>query len=145
MTLPAISLWQPWASLLFTDPPAKIHETRHWPAPFRLLGARIAIHAAMRLPQVEPELAELCADRFGADWRRTLPRGAIVGTAILTRCTRMGPRHDQAQPASPADRLCGDWTDDRWAWRLTDRKPLASPIVMPGRQGWFGADVPGGA
>jgi hypothetical protein len=41
----AISLWQPWASLLFTTPRAKLHETRHWPTSYRGL---LYIHAAKR-------------------------------------------------------------------------------------------------
>ena len=40
----AISLWQPWASLIAIG--AKSIETRSWPAPRALIGDRIAIHAA---------------------------------------------------------------------------------------------------
>jgi hypothetical protein len=40
----ALPLWQPWASLVALVG-AKRVETRHWPAPPRLIGQRIAIHA----------------------------------------------------------------------------------------------------
>jgi hypothetical protein len=42
--MPAVSLWQPWASLIAVG--AKTIETRSWPAPKGLIGQRIAIHAA---------------------------------------------------------------------------------------------------
>ena len=40
----AISLWQPWASLIACE--AKRIETRSWKPPQSLIGERIAIHAA---------------------------------------------------------------------------------------------------
>lgn len=68
--MPAISLWQPWASLLVTDAPCseppgyfgmeplcrcqtkiKRFETRSWPCPPKYIGQRIAIHAAKRRPK----------------------------------------------------------------------------------------------
>lgn len=49
VTLPALSLWQPWASLWASG--IKPLETRHFPAPAALLAApMIAIHAAARRP-----------------------------------------------------------------------------------------------
>ena len=59
-SLPALSLWQPWASLVATRPwspdagwadrPAKWIETRSWRAPSWLVGQRFAIAAAARIP-----------------------------------------------------------------------------------------------
>ena len=46
--LPAISLWQPYASLAAAG--FKPYETRHFPPPLGLLGRRIALHAALRRP-----------------------------------------------------------------------------------------------
>ena len=37
-TVPALPLWQPWASLVALG--AKRVETRHWPCPRRLLGSK---------------------------------------------------------------------------------------------------------
>ena len=42
----ATTLWQPWASLIAIG--AKYYETRDYPPPAKLLGQRIAIHAAVR-------------------------------------------------------------------------------------------------
>jgi hypothetical protein len=84
----AISLWQPWASLVAEG--FKKMETRDWPPPRELVGQRIAIHATQKIvPWLEltpafrhrleahlgPGIAELWCDR--------VPRGAIVCTAIL--------------------------------------------------------------
>jgi hypothetical protein len=48
MKLPALTIWQPWATLVIAD--CKPYEFRTWPAPRHLWGKRIAIHAAARLP-----------------------------------------------------------------------------------------------
>ena len=44
----AITLWQPWATLVALG--VKTVETRPGPAPLRLVGERVAIHAAARRP-----------------------------------------------------------------------------------------------
>ena len=43
----AITLHQPWATLIALG--IKSVETRSWPAPARLVGQRIAVHAGKRL------------------------------------------------------------------------------------------------
>lgn len=53
----AISLWQPWASLIACG--AKPFETRHWAPPRELIGQRIAIHAAKK---VDPEARAFAED-----------------------------------------------------------------------------------
>lgn len=51
----AVSLWQPWASLIACG--AKTIETRSWPAPRTVVGQRIAIHAAKRTSELTQERA----------------------------------------------------------------------------------------
>lgn len=150
-TMPAISLWQPWASLLFTSGQAKEHETRHWPAPARLIGKRVAVHAAKRMASLGLDevianrtlefdmLASLSRIAFGTDWRKSLPRGAFVGTAILASCKLI----DEDDPAGWAgaahgnDWIAGNWASGRYAWLMTERRPLATPIPARGQQGWW--------
>jgi hypothetical protein len=43
---PAITIWQPWATLIAIG--AKPFEFRSWPVPARLIGQRIAVHAGAR-------------------------------------------------------------------------------------------------
>lgn len=131
--IPAITLWQPWASLLFTG--HKIHETRSWEVPSRLVGRRVAIHAGATLPserQVPAALRALAEQVFGADWRKTLPAGAVLGTCVLSGSVRTNTlRHS----ISDDDLICGIWTDGRWAWVLDDVTSLPVPVITPGAQG----------
>lgn len=124
----AISLWQPWASLIAAG--LKRHETRHWPTSYR---GPIAIHAAKRL-DVAGAPEELCIAVFGKSWRDVLPLGAIVAVAQLTRC-----REARAVYCSltEADRAAGNFAAGRWAWTLDHVQPLLPPQSAVGRQGLF--------
>lgn len=131
---PVISLWQPYASLIFTRR-LKRHETRSWALPSHRIGQRIAIHAAQKKPSrafLETDLGHLCTRQLGAGWRDRIPYGAIIGTVTLANCypTERGPDTE-------ADYLAGDWTPGRYAFRLEDAVARAEPLVIPGRQGWW--------
>ncbi len=141
--IPVISLWQPYASLLFTPLPTKVHETRHWPLPDRILGREVAIHAAKRpiARDLGRHVEGICAQVFGANWRATLPRGVVLGTAFTDSCKEMASDGLWNGAASPLDWACGDWTPGRFAWRLEDRRSLVTPIAMIGRQGWWTIDL----
>lgn len=130
-----ISLHQPWASLLFVGPNGKLHETRGWPAPARIVGGRLAIHAAKKPPTVDGVVADICAHFFGPDWRESLPRGAILGTVDVhgSRPTDPGLTFGGAQEV--VDYFCGDWTPERHFWALENRVPLAAPLPTKGQQG----------
>lgn len=135
MMVPAISLWQPWASLIFTGD--KLHETRAYPPPAKHLGQRVAIHAAKRMPHDDDltvGLQLLLERNWGAQgaWRDQLPRGVLLGTAVLVEAIRTDHRHP-----GPVDLVCGDWSYGRWAWQLGDVQPLAQPVPWTGKQGWF--------
>jgi hypothetical protein len=85
--LQAISLWQPYASLIAAK--AKPFETRHWAAQSHRIGQRVAIHAALRRP-TQTEVAELFDDVANAlgfcHWHKRIPYGAVVCTATLIGC-----------------------------------------------------------
>ncbi len=129
--IPAITLWQPWASLIAVG--AKPYETRGRPAPVRLIGKRIAIHAAKR-PITLVGLDRETVDAMMAVLPRIydLPLGAVVCTAILTESLR-------------ADELAGDLFGDygggRWAWRLTDVVSM-DPVPARGQRLWGWPWVP---
>jgi hypothetical protein len=130
----AISLWQPWASLIFTGD--KRHETRHWAYPDALEGEWVAIHAAkrpIRPAELGVGLDLLCRQNWGPDYARALPLGAIVGLVALDGCYRT----DEREPASPMDRMAGNWEPGRFAWRLSNPMPCEQPLPCKGRQGWF--------
>jgi hypothetical protein len=127
--LPAITLWQPWASLIAIG--AKRYETRSRPAPSRLIGRRIAIHAARR--RVRPK--DFDADTLQAInlaindqcWMKKLPLGAVVCTAVLIEVLPV----ERVLPD-----LFGDCDPGRWAWRLEEVTLLQPPVPARGLQTW---------
>ncbi len=124
----AISLWQPWGSLIFAR--LKKFETRHWATFYR---GPLAIHAAGRsCPAADDGLVALCCDTFGNDWRKTLPRGRMLGTVNLTDC-----KHTEAFDVDAIEQLCGNWEEGRYAWRLEDPTAFIGPPEVKGRQGFF--------
>jgi len=149
---PAISLWQPWASLLFAKradgQAVKVHETRNRPVPPKYLGQRILIHAT-RQPIVEaklhPLLRERCIEHLGPSFARDVPFGAFIGTVLIEDCTLMamnGHGEPLVLPAHVDDEVCGYWEEGRWAWRFADPQEFRTPIEAPGYQGWFTARIP---
>lgn len=117
----AISLWQPWASLIACG--MKPYETRHWSPPRDLIGQTIAIHAAKKLDRDGVALAEelvyqshvIGDDRLGKHLdaipdeflscfgMATLPLGRVVCTAKLDAAFQLG---EEAQgTAVPAARV----------------------------------------
>lgn len=108
----AISLWQPYASLIAVE--AKPFETRHWAPPRRLIGKRIAIHAARKIEGESSLLAwKVAHGRYGDELARKLaasiegfsradllgnfrgvllPIGCVVCTAVLDAVFQVGER-----------------------------------------------------
>lgn len=153
--LKALSLTQPWASLVAIG--AKAIETRSWGTAYR---GPIAIHASKGFPGeardlvgVEPFRSALLYDGLGAGKLAMidgeLPLGAIVAVADLVGCWRMGA----AWLASEAmglnaigvrvgehEAAFGDYTPGRHAWLLHDVHALERPVPCRGALGLW--DVP---
>jgi hypothetical protein len=119
--MPAISLWQPWASFIAIG--VKPYETRHWRAPSRFIGLRIAIHAAKH-PVSRDDRDWWHALSKGAE----LPLGAFVCTAIL--------RAVLLAETVPFDEF-GDYARGRFAWQMEDPQPFVPPIPAEGAQGFW--------
>lgn len=142
----ALSIWQPWASLLMAN--IKEHETRGWPPPRSLLGERIAVHASKTRNGVDLFAASMgspiCVETQAAqaigfsDPARPLPFGCILGTAVLSYAMKIDSVYASVQSAR--ELALGDWTPGRWAWCFVDHRPLAAPIPYRGQQGIF--DLP---
>lgn len=117
----ALSLTQPWASLVVTG--KKLVETRSWRTDHT---GRIAIHAAKGYPKWAKECA--------SEWRMagfvsgTLPLAGIIGTAVL-REMRMTEAALHLELISAQEREFGDYSDHRYAWFLTD--VVAFPALIP--------------
>lgn len=129
-TTPALTLWQPWACLVEIG--AKPYETRSFPIPARLLGKRVAIHAAARACFVDftQDIIDDIGDAFGrCSWNHDLPRGVIVATAVLAES--LSTNDVDPDPF-------GNYAPGRYAWRLEDVRPIRPHIPAKGRQmiGW---------
>jgi hypothetical protein len=154
-----LTLTQPWATLVASS--AKHIETRSWETLYR---GPLAIHAAKGLGSVGGVrgLRDLCCRELftsalldgGIDLDQVdvdvLPRGAIVATCELVDCVQVlyeWPRNQLVSQRSrhiltDQERAFGDYTPGRFAWLLSDVKPLATPIPAKGALGlwkWEGA------
>ena len=147
----AISLWQPWATLIAEN--QKQYEFRTWPVHPNIIGQRIAIHAAARRI-VKYEIKELiqaihCGENIPglvdhevcAEMLRHMhlyPEQVVLGKIVATAVV--------GEPVSPEDlirlkilqRL--DPSYRLWGWPLTEVQKLPRPIAMAGRQGFWDWD-----
>lgn len=123
-----LSVRQPYAFLLVAG--KKQFETRSWRTHYR---GWVAIHAGLQLaPGGMRALRDL--------WRRCqfigeappFTRGAIVG---LARLDAVSPTTDSRLRPTRRERLLGDWTDGRFAWRMSMPMGLRKPIPYRGRLG----------
>lgn len=130
-----LSIWQPYASLAVHG--YKMNETRGWKAPASLIGQRFALAATKGwLPEqrrlvADPDFRAAYAET-GLPDPDTLPRGCVIGSAILHSCDLID--EDTLEDITDAERLFGDYRVGRYAWRL--RAPQAfGPYFARGQQG----------
>ena len=151
MKLPALTIWQPWASLIMAG--CKPFEFRTWPAPRHLWGQRIAIHAAAR-PVRRAEVAEwLLRLRSPDAWSTALirepaieilekvhaspgilPRGVVLGTALLGK-PRPGSEIVEGFGGPPSN--AAREQHSHWGWPLTAIEPFNEPVPARGAQGFW--------
>lgn len=125
----AISLWQPWASLVRDG--RKTYETRSW-KPKIERGTLLAIHAARYWTN---QLAEFQHEFEVQD----CPRGAILCVVRYKAAYRTEEAYSHAPVAATEERF-GDWTSGRWAWRLELVHKFSVPIPCKGHQSLWWTD-----
>ena len=153
----AISLWQPFASLIAEG--IKVQETRSWSPPHRLIGQRIAIHAAKRRPTKAflKDLPRIIHDdmyaRYGYDWINVIPYGAVVCTAQLFGVAQLTGKRNPGEWGMEGVRIntgehvqvfsdsYGDYSAGRYIWGLQYIKKKRRPVPMAGKQGLWRCDV----
>jgi len=131
----AISLWEPWATLMAIG--AKKNETRSWPTRHR--GA-LLICAAQR--KNRRELDELYQDTtfWAALKGARLSYGHAVALVDVDGCLATG-RDSSAGPYGQDGFLFGDYSPGRYAWITTGLRRL-KPFPVKGKQGLFYATMP---
>lgn len=136
MTLKVLSIWNPYSTLIVAG--HKTIETRCWPAPSSMIGQRIGIAATkiLRREQLEaygkPSFQQFYRPT-GLPALEELPRGAIIGTAVLAACKKMSD--DMIDAVHPRERAFGIWAPGFYAWFLIEPRRLATPIPARGAQG----------
>jgi activating signal cointegrator 1 len=126
-TIKAITLHQPWATLIALG--AKQYETRSWPTRYRGL---LVIHAGKTL-MIDPKdriMLSLLAD-VGIRDPRKLPLGAAVCVCELTAVYRS---QDVAPHLNDRERAFGDFSPGRAAWELKNVQRFIQPIPCKGAQ-----------
>ena len=127
----AISLWQPWASLMAYG--FKTIETRSWATLYR---GPLLIHAAKRKMDLIHSKAVADFEAAGIDWVDGLPFGCLVCQVNLYNIVLIKPGYIGREIAH------GDFRLGRSAWMTNDLKRFQEPIPYRGRQGLFDVDLP---
>lgn len=145
ITVPVISLWQPWASAIVTPHPKapergiKEYETRSWSTKLR---GRILIHASRKVVIIDPlsQLGE-CADKLMlARGSAKLPFGAIVGSVEVVDIITSKHFHADGPKLSrsPVSEFhWGDWSEGRFGWKLANPVAFDEAIPYKGQQGFW--------
>jgi hypothetical protein len=148
MKLYALTLWQPWASLVMGG--WKPYEFRPYAAPKWLAGHRIVIHAGVR-PINGKEIDLLVNDLLAGvncgglsvkcvphlqSWRihpESLPRGAGLGTVLLGESV-LSSELWPGEFANDSDRI----DKANWALPVSDPRPFKPIVPARGFQKFWG-------
>lgn len=152
MILPALTLTQPWATLVALG--AKRIETRDWPAPPYLANRRLAIHAGKNLGPVhgmrglkaqvaqEPFRFALLNPKTPYLQASDLPRGVVLGTVVVKACVPTeqvvealtGGARPAWLEAGVHELSFGNYDEGRWAWCFSDLEVYDEPVPAVGHQ-----------
>lgn len=142
ITIKALTVCQPWASLLATG--AKLIETRSWYTDYR---GSLAIHASKAFPLTDQVL--LKERRFFDALRHdyaindygvpNLPVGAIIAVTDLVGC-RSTNNSSNIPPRDSDEFWFGDFTSDRWLFCVENIRRLEIPIKCKGSLGLWTPD-----
>ncbi|MBE9216722.1 ASCH domain-containing protein [Plectonema cf. radiosum LEGE 06105] len=135
LKLKAISLWQPYCSLIPLG--LKHYETRSWKTNYR--GKLLICSTAKSTKTQYQQYLKICNELKLPTWDETnFPQGQAIALCDLTDCIEMTPEFIAQQ--SQTEIKSGDWQVGRYAWKLENIQPITEPFAVKGKQGLF--DVP---
>lgn len=121
----AITLYQPWASLVSIG--AKTIETRSCSTRYR---GPLAIHTAKKAVPVDDPYYRSVLASAGLAYDE-LPQGVIVATCSLVDCRVITSANCPCYP----EYAFGDFKPGWYAWKLTDIKRIHDPVPSRGHRG----------
>jgi hypothetical protein len=149
----AITIWQPWASLIVAG--AKPYEFRSWHPPKSLIGQRIAIHAGAR-PMKRREVIDILSRMQNPDLASSPCLHVAIATPLLNQmlknemtiplshilCTaELGQPKSGEECAREFGDNAGNDSDREGTfnlgWPLLDIEPLVPPAPARGAQGFW--------
>ncbi|WP_211293112.1 ASCH domain-containing protein [Brunnivagina elsteri] len=127
----AISLWQPWASLIPLG--LKKFETRSWKTSYR---GKLLICSTANNPKHYQEYLKIKDKLQLPAWDEVnFPHGRAIALCDLVDCTEMTPEFIEQQ--SQTEINSGDWQVGRYAWKLENIQPITEQFAVKGKQGLF--------
>jgi hypothetical protein len=142
-TYKAISVWQPYATLLASG--AKKFETRTWAPGSLRMGEPVLIHASKRWTVDEQDQCwhsdfymQLLKAQIRGLWDfGNPPLGCIVAVATFNSAWRS---EELLPKISAQERHFGAYGPGYWGWHFPEVKPI-QPIPWRGRQGLFSVSI----
>jgi len=142
----AISLWEPWATLIAIR--AKRFETRSWSTDYRGV---LAIHAAKRFTRDQRDYClrepfRTALARVGImHWNKLVPTlGHVLAIGVLADCQQVGRDIVSLEEYTNEDLAFGDWSDGRSVWTLKDVARLTLAVPAIGSQRFWNWRSPSG-
>lgn len=145
MRIKAITLWEPWATLMAHG--LKQIETRAWPTKYR---GPLAIHAAKRWHDDQEYIlsqrayAEALAG-LGIYSRADFHLGCVLAVVDLTGCWQSEALKPRLLAAGKRTELAfGNYAPQRFGFYCENVRKLPTPLAVPGAQQLWWWEVPDG-
>ncbi len=134
--IPAITLWQPWASLCALG--IKTIETRSWGTEHR---GPLIIHASKRSPDLAIPALQVIQKTLEAITDEPLPAGQVIGIVNLDAVVETNMMADPSFLVPEEQYVLGDFSANRYAWFLDNPREIV-PFNCRGFQRLWHYDGP---
>lgn len=148
MKIKAVSLWEPYASLMRVN--AKKNETRHWATSYR---GPLLICAAKKMDAEYLEMLEdyefqaalqpLIASKSSL-WVKKEDLNFGMAVCVVNQIGCVSTNHPSIVEISKHEMQFGNYASDRFAWVTRMINNSFEPFPVKGAQGFFEVEIPEG-